>query len=288
MSSSVATSRSAGVSGRTLAVLVALAVALVAAFFVAPGRLASSGTGSGLVDEHHLGKAFRAAFVGYWSSGDRGFSPDLESVVDYWFRYHVAKAVIAALLLTVLVALGVLLWKAFLRAGGLGAGRRAALAAGGIFAAMLGLLSSVVVMANIQGATAPFASLFPMLVVRTADGELADTLDQVRQRLAEPQSAGARTPPALTVMISDFSRYHVVLAVLAAIAAVVLIGLSVLLWKRFARTGAGSDRRTRRVVGSFGVLSALLSLALIVVAVANTTSAADPAPALLSLFEGGW
>ena len=43
-----------------------------------------------------LDKTVRAAFVEYWSSGVQAFSPSLESAVDYWLRYHVAKAVIAA------------------------------------------------------------------------------------------------------------------------------------------------------------------------------------------------
>ncbi|MER7335253.1 MULTISPECIES: hypothetical protein [unclassified Micromonospora] len=267
--------------------LVALAVALVAAFVVAPPTLAASRSGGGFVYKRDLTEALREAFVSYWNSGDRAFSPALAGVVDYWFRYHVAKAVIAAILLIVLVALGVLVWKAFLRAGGLGAGGRAALASAGVLVTMLALFSLAAVMANVQGAAAPFASLLPMLAVDKTDGELADTLDQVRQRLAGSRGAGDHTPPALDVMVSDFSRYHVAMAVVSAIVAVVLIGVSVVSWRRFARTGS-SDRRTRRLLGAFGVLSALSSLVVIVVVVANTTTAADPAPALLAFFEGGW
>jgi hypothetical protein len=39
---------------------------------------------------------------------------------------------------------------------------------------------------------------------------------------------------------------------------------------------------------SFGVLASLLTLAMIVVAVANTTTAADPVPALSAFLDGGW
>jgi hypothetical protein len=287
LSSPAAPSRSAGVPGRVLATLVALVAALVTAFVVAPATLAAGGSGDGFVDERHLTQALREAFVGYWRSGARNFSPDLESTVDYWFRYHVAKAVIAATLLILLVALGVLLWKAFLRAGGLRAGKRAALASAGVVVTTFALFSLVTVMANVQGAVAPFASLLPMLTGGATDGELADTLDQVRQRLADSRSAGDPAPPAIEVMINDFTRYHVAMAVLAAIVAVVLIGMSVVLWTRFARTGP-SEGRTRRVLGSFGALSALVSLVAIFVAVANATTAADPAPALLAFFEGGW
>jgi hypothetical protein len=283
--SPVVPSRSASVSGRAFAGLVALAVALVAALVGAPGALAAGWSGVGFGDERGLSEAFRGPFVEYWGSGDREMSPGLERVVDYWFRYHVVKAVIAAILLVVLVALGVVLWRAFLRVGGLGVGRRAGLASGGVVVALFALLSLVTVMANVQGAVAPFASLLPMLAVGAADAELAGTVDQVRRRLADLPGVGGQPPAALDVMISDFSRYHAALAVVAAIAAVVLIGMSVVLWKRFARTGS-SERRTRRVLGSFGVFSALLSLAMIVIAVANTITAADPAPALLAFFDG--
>jgi hypothetical protein len=280
----MALSRSVGVPGRALTVLVALAVALVAAFIVGPRPLAADGSG-GFDDERELADAAGRAFDGYWRSGDRAFSPDLTRVVDYWFRYHVAKAAFAAILLIVLVALGVLLWRAFLRAGGLGAGGRAALASAGVLVTMLALFSLVAVMANIQGAAAPFASLLPMATVGATGGDPADTLGQVRQRLADLHSGP--TPPALEAMIGDFSRFHAVMAVVAAIVAVVLVGMSVVSWRRFARTGS-SERRSRRVAGSFGVFSALSALVVIFVAAANTTTAADPAPALLAFFNGGW
>ncbi|WP_233518619.1 hypothetical protein [Streptomyces corynorhini] len=286
MYSPAAPSRSADIPGRTLAFLTALAAALVPLFVLAPGRLAAGGPDGDFVARHQLGGAFRESFVAYWSSGHRDLSPGVRSVVDYWFRYHLAKAAIAAILLIVLVALGVPLWRAFLRAGGSTARGRAALASAATLVTALALFALVVVMANIQGATAPFTSLFPMLMGGTADGELSSTLAQVRQGLADSPTGG-HTPPALGLMISDYSLYHVAMAVIATTVAALLIGMSALLWKRFAAT-APSDGRTRRVLGAFGALTALLSLALIVVAVANTTNAADPAPGLLALFEGGW
>ncbi|WP_197023545.1 hypothetical protein [Rhodococcus sp. UNC363MFTsu5.1] len=286
ISSQSPASRSTGVSGRALAVLVALTAALAAAFVLAPRVLAGSKPGGGLFDQASLVEAVRVAFIEYWGSGDGAFSPGMETVVDYWFRYHVAKAVIAAILLTVLVALGVLLWRAFMRSGGLEAGKRAALASAGVVVSMLALFSLVLVMANVQGAVAPFSSLMSMLPVGETDGELAVTLGQVRQQLADPLSAAGEAPPALEVMVSDFARYHVAMAAIAAIMAAVLIGLSVVFWKLTGATGA-SDKSTRRVLGTVSALSALLSLGVLVVAVANTTTAADPAPALLAFLDGG-
>jgi hypothetical protein len=268
-------------------VLGTLAVALGAAFVLAPRTLAASTPGGGFADQRALIDTLRTAFVDYWRSGGRGYPPGLEKVVEYWFRYHVAKAVIAALLLIVLVALGVLLWKAFLRVGGLGRRRRTVLASAGALVTALALFSVAIVMANIQGAVAPFASLLSMLPVGAPNAQLTDTVDQVRQRLAEYPSAGGKTPPALEVMIRDFARYHATMVVLAAIVALVLAGVSTASWRRCAKTGS-SDRRTRYVLGSFGVLSALLSLAVIVIAAANMSTATDPAPALLAFFNGGW
>lgn len=56
----------AGVSGRVLALVVALAVAFGAAFVVAPGPLAASGeSGGNGVDQRNLTEALRQALVAY-------------------------------------------------------------------------------------------------------------------------------------------------------------------------------------------------------------------------------
>jgi hypothetical protein len=79
----------------------------------------------------------------------------------------------------------------------------------------------------------------------------------------------------------------VALAVTAAVIVVALLSLSAVFWRSFARVGP-ADRRTRRVLGWFGVFSALSALMLVVVLVANAGTAHDPAPALLDLFNGGF
>jgi hypothetical protein len=270
-------------SGRALAGLAAVATALVAAVVIAPPTLAAGSSDGALADQRHLVESLREAFVGYWRSGDSSLSPDLKRIVDYWFRFHVIKAMITAVLLVVLVVLGVLLWKAFLKAGGLGLGRRVALASAGVLVTMLTLLSLAVVLANLQGAAAPFSSLLPMVRDGATGGEVTRTLDQIRQGLA----AGDRSTPALHLMIGDFARYHVTFAVIAVIAVIAFISLSVLWWREFAKARS-SDRRARRLYGSFGVLSGLLSLLAILSVVANTSAAANSAQVLLAFFDGGW
>ncbi|WP_436531199.1 hypothetical protein [Actinoplanes sp. HUAS TT8] len=244
---------------RIPATLTALAAFLVAAFVVAPGPLSGSLPGG-------LGAALRASFEEYWHA-DR--SDHLQTVVDYWFRYHLFKGTIAALLLAVLIALGVLLWRAFLRSGG------PARAVAGVGTGLLGLVALAAVMANIQGAVAPFASLFPMLQ--------GNALDVVGPQL----NADAHPPAAVATMVDDFARYHVAMAVIATVLAVVFVGGSVLAGRRFVRTDP-SDRRARLAIGSFGAVAALLSVAMIVLAVANTTVAANPDPAFAALVNGSW
>jgi hypothetical protein len=260
-------------------VLVVLAVVLPVAFVVAPPLV----TGDRFAGERELAGAFGSAFTGYWRSGGSTFPPELRDLVDFWLRYHLVKAVTAGLLLVVLTVLGVRLWRAFARAGRLGFGRRAALASGGTLVTVFALFSLALVMANVQGMVTPFASLLPLLVDGPPDGSTAATLEQVRQGLA----GGGPVPPATTVLIDDFARYHVAMAVIASVVAAGLAAAGVLLWRRFAATPR-PERRTRRVLASFGVLASVLPLLVAVVAVANTTTAADPAPALLAFFEGGW
>ena len=258
--------------------LVVLVAALLVAFVLAPATLATNGSTTDLAAPGRLISAFRGAFVAYWRSGDGVFEPGLQRVVDYWFRYHIAKGLIAAALLVVLVVLGVLIWRAFLRASG---PRAMALATGGALATALAVLSLATVMANVQGVAAPFGSLLPVLI-GTSDGPLRGAVAEVGQQL--PQWS---TRPALEPIMSDYVRYHAAMAVEGAVVLVVLIALTVLLWRGFTRTDR-AERRTRRLLASYGVLTPLLSLAVALVAVANATTTADPLPGLEGLFAGGW
>ncbi|HEY3556084.1 MAG TPA: hypothetical protein VGL05_01400 [Kribbella sp.] len=258
--------------------LAVLAMALIVAFVMAPAMLASNGATTDLAGEARLMAAFRRAFVMYWDSGEGSFGSDLQRVVDYWFRYHTAKALLSAMLLVVLVVLGMLIWRAFLRAGGL---KAAALAASGVLATALAVVSLAAVMANIHGMAAPFGSLLPMLFGAPA-GPLDDALAQVRQQLASGQNS-----PALAVITDDYVKFHAVMAVEGSIVVAALVVLSVLLWRGFTRTDR-AERRTRRLLAAYGVFVPVLSLTLAVVVVANALTAAHPLPGLEGFFAGGW
>jgi hypothetical protein len=285
LSTLTAPPRAVGVPGRALATLAALVAVLGVAFVLAPPWLAASDPAGDPTNQSQLVAAFRAGVVGYWRSGDSAYPPQLQRVVDYWFRFHLMKGGIAALLLIVFVALAVLLWRTYLRSDGLGSGGRAALVTAGLAVPPLALGALAVVMANLQGALTPFASLLPLLMGGPPDAGLAGPLAQARQQLAGSHRTGGYTPPALDAMVSEFGRYHLVMAVISAVVVVALLGLSVVFWRGFARAGS-ADPRTRRALGGFGAFSALSALIVLVVFVANAGTAMDPAPALLGLFNG--
>jgi hypothetical protein len=279
--------RSADFPTRAVAVLTALAGALVAALVFAPSLLAALGRDSGLADRHNLAGDSRGAFLGYWRAGKEAYSPGLQRVADYWLRYNVAKAVIASLLLIVLVALGLLVWKAFL-ADSPGMVRRAALASAGVFVAGLALFVLWTEVASIQGAAAPFAALLPVMAAGAAprSGALADAVGQIRQQLTSSAGGSEHARPALDGIVDDYVRFHVVHVIAAAPIALIFMGAGVVLWTRARK--ASPDRRTRRVLRSFAVSSALLSLFFIVVLAANVSTIANPDPGLLAFFSGSW
>jgi hypothetical protein len=272
-----------GAPGSALAWLAGFAVALGAAFVLAPAVLASSAPGGGYAGQPALITAVRTTFIEYWNSGRRAYPPDLARLLDYWTRYHIAKAAIAALLLAVLVILAARLWRALLSAARLTPVRGAALALSGALAAVLAVGSAVLVVANIQGAVTPLSSLLSMLPLGSPDTQLSHAVGQVKQGLAAYPGTG-RTAPALQVMVNDFGLYHAVVVGLAAAVTVIAIVMSAVSWRRRARS---SERRTRRVLELAGVSSALLALVVLVIALANLGTALHPAPALLAFFNAG-
>ncbi|WP_194920887.1 hypothetical protein [Catenulispora rubra] len=285
------TARSSPLSARVVAALCVLAAVFAATFVLAPGPLASSTSGASLANRDTLDNAAKTAFVGYWNSGSRTFTPDMARVVDYWRQYHVVKAIAAALLLLVAIMLTVRLWRALLGAGARDTRTRFGLAAGWTLATLLTVGSVLLVMANVQGSIAPLSSAITLLPFHTSETGLSTALAQIRTDLTGYSHAGAHHPPIVARMVDDFATYHAVIAVLTAIVLLVVLAMSVALWKRFraiGKTGTSDDRRTRRLLAALGTMLAVTGLATLLVCVANTGTTADPAPALLALFQGGW
>ncbi|GAS95441.1 uncharacterized protein RMCC_2407 [Mycolicibacterium canariasense] len=234
--------------------LLVLAAMLTAAFGVAPFSLAAS-AGVAFGGEADLRAAAHVAVLDYWTADTQNLTAGLSVLVEFWFRFHLAKAVFAALLVAVFIALAVRCW----RAAPCERWRRAGTAFGAAVSAGMAALSLLVVMANVQGAVAPSSSLLPMIP------------DEVRSGFGAALRAGVREPAALPVLIGDFSRYHAAMAVVAGLVAAAVIAAAVY-W-----------RRTR-----FGIVAAVLACGVVVIGVANTMTALNPVPALQAFFDGGW
>jgi hypothetical protein len=134
-------------------------------------------------------------------------------------------------------------------------------------------------MANVHGMAAPFGSPLPMLLGGSSAPPAA-TLAEVR-----PRFAAEANPPGLQEITSEYVKFHAVMALEGTIVVAVLIDLTVLVWRGFARA---YGRRPRRLLAEYGVFTPLVAVALGVVVVANAMTAAHPAPGLEGFLAGGW
>lgn len=258
--------------------LAILTVLLAAGFVLAPTALTSAGP----THEHSLSAAASQAFNAYWQSGRRSYPSALADLVAYWRRYHLVKAGFAVALTIAFCWLAHILWRSLLRAGRLPPATTTAAVVSGSAATALAFGSVLVVMATIQGALAPFSSLVSLLPVGHGDPALTASAGQIQHDLAE-HHAVFRTPATLDAIIDDFQGYHAVLAAQVAILAVVLIGLSVLMWRR-APTAGRAVPRAKALLRLLATAFTLLTVIVLVVGAANVSTALNPDPALRLVF----
>jgi hypothetical protein len=235
-----------------------VALVLVVAVVVVPGVIASVPSGGDV----------GSAFSRWWASGDGSVHGELARSADGWARFHVAKALVAAMLLVVLAWSGAWAWVGYAKAER--RSRRVVLGAVGTVCGVLALVAYVFVIANIQGAVAPLSSLLSMLPV----SHPGPAVVEVRHGLA-----GGSRSPALQTLVHDFAVYHAVMAGLAAFSTAAFLGAAVALWRR--RAGAH-----RRLLTSGATVAALLALSFAVLTAANLSTALDAAPALAMFFGG--
>ncbi len=266
---------------RAVALFLAMVIVLLAVGFVlAPRAL----TGAGPAHEHSLSAATSQAFTAYWQSAQRSYPPALADLVTYWRYYHLAKAGFAVALTIALCWLAHILWRSLLRAGRLRPATTTAAVVSGSAVTALAFASVLVVTATIQGALAPFSSLVSLLPIGHGDPALTKSAGQIQHDLAEhPALPG--TPATLGAIIDDFQRYHAVLAAQDALLAVVLIGLSMLMWRR-APTAGRAVPRAKPLLRLLAAAFALLTAIVIVVGAANLSTALNPDPALRLVFGG--
>jgi cytochrome bd-type quinol oxidase subunit 2 len=103
-----------------------------------------------------------------------------------------------------------------------------------------------------------------------------DTLQETLRKLLE---SGTQTNPALNVLMSDYTKYHLVLVVVGGMFLIALVLLSVFLWRRFRRARKVGTRTwtfEKKTYFLFGVLSVLVGLFMALVVAANVSTVLNP------------
>lgn len=110
-----------------------------------------------------------------------------------------------------------------------------------------------------------------MLLLASAGGDLRTTLSALLD-------SGTDTNPALNALLHDYAAYHRVLAFLAGAFLIATTVLSVLLWRRFRRTGTPGRGWSFERWMSFwlGLISVGTALFLALVVAANVSNVLDP------------
>lgn len=264
-------------SRSVIASLLAAGAALVAAFVLAPAALLRPTFGE-YDGEVKLQEAVGRALVEYWGRGTPAFPAGLTTLVDYWFHWHAIKVVISVLMVIVFALLTTALWRRYLRT-------RPGYAAVATATTVLTVLALGVLMANIQATIVPLVALLPLLAGRTATGELAQVLSEMRDGLTE--SAGSYTDlPALTVLLGEVERYHWAMVAVSATLMVATGLASAHFWKRRS-TGDPSATRVRLMHGTLGVSTALTAGLLLLMTAASALTALEPATWLLGAIDVG-
>ncbi|OBC09817.1 hypothetical protein A5788_03250 [Gordonia sp. 852002-50816_SCH5313054-c] len=274
-------------SGKWAGTYAGILAVLGIAFVFAPAYLAGGHYG-GYGDNTRLVQSMRNAFIDYSGSGSAVLPDSLRTVVDYWARYHVAKAVIAALALLVLCSACRRLWVSYQGRSSQGRlaegrGRTVGYVVAGVAASLGTVSAAALLMANIQGAIAPLSSAVSLLPAQR-DSSLAGAIDAVRHGIATPGAS-----PVADHLVADFARYHVVVAVLSAVFVAILGVLAVRLWRgrRAASNGIGALSYSTLPATATAATTLTVAAAVLVLCVANISSALEPARALSLFFAGG-
>lgn len=255
------------------------AAALTALVLIAPFRVASAWSGGRYPDLAALRTAVTEGFVRLWNDAGAAPGADLAGAAQFWARFHVVKAGLAAALLVALLVLAQRLLHALADRQGT-AGRRWALVPLVVAALLLTPLALLVLVANLQGAVAPLSSVLGVLPLHPPSGALAASVEEARYALENGSST-----PALEVIRHDFVTYHAAMAALGAVATLALVAAVVVVRRRRRAADATPGIRRLLVVVMLGTV--LLAGFLALTTAANVVTALNPAPALAGFLAGG-
>lgn len=103
-------------------------------------------------------------------------------------------------------------------------------------------------------------------------------LNELQQAMNERVESGSDNP-ALTAVIHEYANYHAVLVIVGALMVILFSWLSIRFWRTFKQTprmGRSKWSFEKKVYFSFGLLSSILALLMVLIAFANATNTFNP------------
>ncbi len=104
--------------------------------------------------------------------------------------------------------------------------------------------------------------------------------DQLQNMLRSLIQSGWQSNPAMHKIINDYAKYHATLVIAGGLFTLILISLSVVFWAKFKEI-SNPDKFfkflfKKKVYFSFGLLSSIVALFMVLVVAANATNAFNP------------
>ena len=243
-----------------------MTIGIAAATFLLPWDFATAVTGAHWSGPVAFANSIRQGLIQDWSRGitDPGATASaLADAAVFWSWFHSVKAVLAVGALLSSATLAGVAWREM--RSSTRPHRRITWLLASIAGSAVALGSSLLVIANIQGALAPLSSVLSFLPSTGSDPHLARAVTELRINV---EGTGTLAP----MVVDDFARYHAVAAVLLGLAAFLAVML-----------GARLLRNREWIAGGASVM---VALGFAVLTFANSGTALHPGPALDSFLRG--
>jgi cytochrome bd-type quinol oxidase subunit 2 len=112
--------------------------------------------------------------------------------------------------------------------------------------------------------------------------------DSLQTTLTNLLQSEKDSSPALNSLLRDYTTYHVVLLIIGGFFTLILIALSILFWVRYKRSPKTEIRKwtfERKTYFSFGLLTTIVGLVMMLIVVANAGTVLNPRPGLLGVIN---
>ncbi|KWX87749.1 hypothetical protein AMQ83_11170 [Paenibacillus riograndensis] len=103
--------------------------------------------------------------------------------------------------------------------------------------------------------------------------------DELQRTLSEIIESGSQSNPAVNALISDYAKFHAVLAMVGGCLVLIFAWLSIIFWTQFKRSPKASSLKwgfERKACFVFGFLSSSVALFMVLIVVANLTNTLNP------------